>query len=562
MSTHELGGYTGANNSIPYEATVTPANTTDFPDATGKVGLDVGTVLSDVHVLVHGTTDGGIHKQVPVTSEGHLEVAIHEPRSAFGSLLTESPEPVFQIDGVYGLNGGQTLSTVSGTGSVSSAQSAFVCSTGTTALSQAILQTRKRARYRPGQGIICRFTAMYTSPVASSYQIAGLGHAEDGMYFAYVGTSFGILHVERGVREIQTLTVSTGSSTAENVTVTLNGVATAVAVTNSASTLRTAYEISLGTYSGWKAEAVGSTVVFLADSVGDKAGAFTLAGTTVVGAFAQTLQGAASTDTFVAQTAWNGDVCDGSGSASNPSGFLLDPLKLNVFQIKMQYLGAGAITCQVEHTGDGTNNPAWVSAHTFKFPGTRTRTTFGNPSFPLTLAAYSAGSVTNLSVTSGSAAAFVEGARQFHGNRMSYQAQSAVVDASAYRALVTFRNSRVYGGRANHAVINLMSVAAAAKHNNPVIVYVLRNATLAGNPSFAQYATTSCTMVDTAATTCTIATNDQIVWSGMLGETGQIVFSFEDLITLQPGESFTVAAKTVFGTASYVVASVNTREDQ
>jgi hypothetical protein len=91
----------------------------------------------------------------------------------------------------------------------------------------------------------------------------GVGHAEDGAYFGYKGVDFGILYNSRGKREVQTLTISTKSSTAESITVTLNTVPYTVAVTHGASTITTAYEISLGTYAGWRAEAVGNTVIFV-----------------------------------------------------------------------------------------------------------------------------------------------------------------------------------------------------------------------------------------------------------------------------------------------------------
>ena len=67
---------------------------------------------------------------------------------------------------------------------------------------------------------------------------------------------------------------------------------------------------------------------------------------------------------------------------------------------------------------------------------------------------------------------------------------------------------------------------------------------------------------DNAATTCTFTGNNQIVWSGTLGDTGELFLTFSDEVTLQPGESYTLAAKSSTGTPSYVVGSINTREEQ
>ncbi len=91
--------------------------------------------------------------------------------------------------------------------------------------------------------------------------------------------------------------------------------------------------------------------------------------------------------------------------------------------------------------------------------------------------------------------------------------------------------------------------------------FVIRNATLAGNPNFAAYSSISCTDWDTAATTATFSDNSQLIWSGQLGETGSFQFTFDDEITLQPGETVSLCARSVTGTPAYVNASLNTRED-
>ncbi len=86
--------------------------------------------------------------------------------------------------------------------------------------------------------------------------------------------------------------------------------------------------------------------------------------------------------------------------------------------------------------------------------------------------------------------------------------------------------------------------------------------TLAGSPNFVAWSPTSCTSADTAATTCTFSDNAQIVWSAPLGDTGNFTVAFSDDITLQPGESVTLAARSASGNAQYVNMSLNTREDQ
>ncbi len=129
--------------------------------------------------------------------------------------------------------------------------------------------------------------------------MAGFGSGESGYYFGYNGTSFGVLHSTGGVREIQTFTVTVRTTTGGTVTFRLNGLDTEVTLATAASTTITANNIAAQTFPGWTVEARGATVIFLANSVGDKAGAFSVTlGTAIgtAGTFAETLAGVASTD--------------------------------------------------------------------------------------------------------------------------------------------------------------------------------------------------------------------------------------------------------------------------
>jgi hypothetical protein len=294
--------------------------------------------------FLSGRTNSGLTKNVPVDQEGHLEVALHSPRLPFGSIHTEVMTPVFQVDAVYGVNTELVNTGAFGSGTVTTDDSLFCVSTGVTIFSTAFVQSKKRLRYRPGQGVIGRFTMKFSTPVANSYQVIGVGHAEDGVYFGYKDTDFGILHSYRGKRHVESLQITTGSSTAENVTVELNGNNYSVAVTNSGNIQRTVWEIAEGDYPGWDAYPDGDKVVFVNNNAGAKGGAYSLTATTAVGAFSNVQTGAAATEDFIPQTSWNGDRLDGTGS----SGMVIDPTKGNVAEIGIQYLGFGTITFQVE----------------------------------------------------------------------------------------------------------------------------------------------------------------------------------------------------------------------
>jgi hypothetical protein len=526
-------------------------------------------------VRIEGVNDSGAATELTSTAEGHLEVAVHAPRLPFGSVHCESMTPVFQTDAVYGINSGQVATVTSGTGTATATNSLFSVSTGTTALSQGVILGRKRLRYRPGQGIIARFAGKFTTPVPLSYQIMGVGHAEDGVFMACreatgngtsgAPASFGILYINRALREVRTLTITTGSSTAQNLTVTLNSVAFSVAVTNSGNIQRTVWEVARGTYAGWDTYARGATVVFVRKSAGAASGTYTLAGTTAVGTFAQTRAGATGTETFIPQSEWNGDKLNGEG----PSGVTIDPTNGNVFEIHIQYLGFGALIFKCEVVPPNGNNADFVTIHTIKLPNTLQLTSFGNPSFPFTMAAYSAGSTTNLTTSVGSFAGFIEGPKVLHGNRFTYFNSLTTVGATNFQALFTVVNALYYNGQTSQVVINLLAISGALKHSSPCIYYLIKNGSLAGNPNFVSLSANSASLWDTAATTVTYSTGDQLLWTGHIGDTGEIDHHFGgtselnmEEVTLQPGEWITLAAKAVTGTPAFVTGSMNTREDQ
>lgn len=124
------------------------------------------------NILV-GQTDGGDFVNVPVTSEGHLEVALHDPILPFGSIHVENMRAIFQADAVYGINLGLSNVFTTLSGSATNNNNLFEANTGTTQFGFCAIESRKRLRYRAGQGLIIRYTGIFTAPVANSYQLIG-----------------------------------------------------------------------------------------------------------------------------------------------------------------------------------------------------------------------------------------------------------------------------------------------------------------------------------------------------------------------------------------------------
>ena len=540
--------------------------------------ISTGSTASLANSIMIGKTDAGKYVNVPVTAEGHIEVAIHSPILPFRSVHTENLTPVFQSDGVYGINTFSMITTtglVAGTGTYSGfatgTNNMLVVGTGNTPLSFASLQSRRRLRYRPGQGVVGRFAGLFSTPANASIMVAGFGTAETTLAFGYSGTMFGILYSTGGVREVHTLTINTASTSTQPYRITMpNGENVFVTGTNNSSTTQTAYEISLGTFSGYRAAAIGSTVSFLANSSGNKTGSFVLAQpgavTPAAGTDTETTQGVANTDTWIPQSQWNGDVLDGSGSDDNPSGIQLDPQKGNVYQIGVQYLGFGSITFDVELISTtGNNNPEFVTVHTIKYPNANTVPSLRQPAFPFLISAYSLGSSTNVQVSIGSFGGFNEGQIVNTGPRSSYSLDTTVTTSTTlFKPLFTVRNGGVFRNKANQTVVHLLDVSGDTQGNanSRTKFYLIRDAVLSGPVNFQAFSANSSAYWDIAATGMNSPSNDQVIWTRTLGQTADFEYAFSDReITLQPGESITLAVKSLGATATSTGA-VNTREDQ
>lgn len=119
--------------------------------------------------------------------------------SAFGTLETNELTPVIQLDFIYGINTQTGVSTVANSATVDTNASRLRLQSGTNSAGSAIFNSRRIAKYRTGQGMTARFTCAFTTGVASSTQIVGVGNSVDGVFFGYNGTTFGLLHRNNSV---------------------------------------------------------------------------------------------------------------------------------------------------------------------------------------------------------------------------------------------------------------------------------------------------------------------------------------------------------------------------
>jgi len=525
------------------------------------------TLADGSKVIIYGTGPDGDPTHIHVSPNGNLNVGIKDPRSAFGSVVTEQMFQIFQATLVYGINQNLMTPTVFQTGQVTAPENVAILTTGATSGSIATLQSRMRVNYLEGLGSRFIFSGKFDNVTAdTSIQAMGPGTPEDGVFFSYLLGTFGILYTHRGKREIQDLTITTASMTDENVVVTLDDLVFNVPVTASGDIDRTVYEIANYQYAAWKAEPIGATVRFISDQATPSTGSFSLSATTAVGSFSLVRVGVVRQQEFYPQTVWNVDKLDGTG----PSSALLHPEFFNVYMVSFQYAAAGPIRFYVELTTalPTHTDSQFVLVHQILKSNTVEVPNFLNPSFPFS-AAIRNFAPTPTTVGVASFAGFVEGQKKYTGNRFSISNTITTVNSLNYQTLFTVRNARTVNGRANQGTITLMGVSGALKHGQPGTLLLFRSSEnfqheLAGDPHFQYYCTNTGLLVDKNATYFTPTVNSQLVWSGEIAETSSVNRRFDDAddaITLQPGESLSLCGFTRAGIALWTAGSIDVRED-
>ena len=484
--------------------------------------------------IIGGQTGGGVYKNVPVNERGRLMVNL--PLTAFGELEVAENTPVFQTDFVYGGPHEQLhTETTQTSGTVTYSDNMAVCDSGETALGLAAITSKRFVKYRPGQGVKMRCTVLFDTPTAASIQAVGLSNGESGILLGYrFSSEVSVWRQYDGLREIQTLTVTTGSSTNEDITITLDGTAVSnVTVTNTGDASATAWEIAQHDFSqvadiGWRAYAEGDTVVFICEQTSPRTGTFSLSGaTTAVGTFAETVNGAAPTVSTgngnqILQSSFNHDVLDGTGSASNPSGLNVDWTKGQVIEIEYQYLGYGSIKMRIEDPMTGE----FILFHDFHYSNANTIPNLGNPALVWSLSAYNfSGSGFGVTCKSASAAMYTQGRRV---TPIAEYGQSAeIANASTgVRPVLSIRPKQVYGGKLNLTEGLVEEISVSFEGTKPNKVYIYIDGTLNNTADFQDVGGSSMMMVDSAATSVTGGIQKL---ARSVSKTGQVTITKETL---------------------------------
>ena len=404
--------------------------------------------------------------------------------------------------------------------------------------------------YQPGQGTIARFTAKFETTDDNVNQYAGLYNGVSGYRFGYQGDSFGIHYRRDGEREIRALTITTGSSSVENATITLNGLTKVVPLTAGGSTTKTAYEIAkLDFYNvgdGWTTDIVGNVVYFISLKPRPYSGTFSFSHGTAAGNFSTTKVGALPNEEFISQASWNIDVCDGSG----PSQITLDPLKSNVYEIKFQYLGYGDAIFSVESTEESV----FIPVHIIKNAGRTNYPIIRNPMLFMMWSVENSGIPSTTPILYGaSAAGFICGMKRYLGPKFAYS-KNKTYGTTGVIPIFTIKSARIFNGTASTSPLRLGRLSIGTDITKPADIYVYANGIL-DTANFVNYkANVSRAAIDTSATTLTVGANTRLIGAYSVGKSSDITIDVhEEDLDIQVGEFITFCINSYNGSANQEV---------
>jgi hypothetical protein len=334
--------------------------------------------------------------------------------TAFGEPLAITITPVFQLDGLYGLPEDAFYRTTD-KGGVTEVDSngLMTAKTSVTASSFANLTSLRSVRYRPGQGSMARFTAMFPQGGVAGYQqLAGYLNQSDALAVGFDGENFGILRRYNSHGEAAKFEITAAATGAETVTITLNNETYDVSVTNasgdadfSAAEIAKEFNDNHASDAPFIADVIDNYVYFIFHNGHpfDMTGAFSFSSTGALTATYSTLHdGITPNDTWVHQDSFSLDTLDGNG----PSGMTIDPTKLNVYQIDFRWLGVGRIRFSIEDEATG----ALIPFHEILFSNQNTQVHIANPSMRVGYRVISiTGSGTEVSVKGASILGAIQG---------------------------------------------------------------------------------------------------------------------------------------------------------
>lgn len=262
---------------------------------------------------------------------------------------------------------------------------------------------------------------------------------------------------------------------------------------------------------------------------------------------------------WTAQTAWNGDRCDGNG----PSGMTLNPAYGTPLKIVYPFLGYGDIRFYVLDPETCT----WILAHNIRYANTSVSTQLSNPTLGFYAQSINSGATSNQIIYVGSVGVFLDGQRSFYGPQFAANGSEAGVTTEAN--ILAIRNATSLNGVTNRALMRLRQISFASQGGNGVATFFLRRAaTLTGTTTFTAISGTTADDGVTLTAAQSMASINQVatfsggstIWNATInnGQNYTIDLTSQDIF-IAPTETLLITGSST--ASSTLSAAINWQED-
>ena len=355
---------------------------------------------------------GGCYRNID-SFQNSLNINIRNPLTAFGEVLSSENTPFLQFDFTNGrpldqitiYNNNNTYNSYN----FNNSKGSIVCNNSDNSSTKKIeLKSNGFTKYKPGQGLDNRFTALFPNEYLSEMdQYAGTFTPEDSLCFGYFpdGTQnpnneFGIRYQKFGTQQKNRVTIIGNATSNGTITYNIGGTPVDVSILNgdnpSIIAKKSVEEINQNfnvNYYGFTCQYynLGDTNEYYIDAIANgiqsnTTSSFSINTNTTGSSITTELLEAPQLPTTIIypQSSWNIDTCQDEGSLesnyiNNPSGFRLDPTKGNVYRIFFQYLGFGTITFCIEQN----ETDRIIPVHRIKYQNVNSNPSLKNPSMKL-----------------------------------------------------------------------------------------------------------------------------------------------------------------------------------
>lgn len=260
----------------------------------------------------------------------------------------------------------------------------------------------------------------------------------------------------------------------------------------------------------------------------------------------------ATSDTFIAQSSWNKDKCDGTGI----SGFTLNPAKNNQYKISYGWLGAAPISYYVY----GGESLGWILFHVIDYTNTQTTPSINSPNFSIQWEVERTSGSGAITMAIGCVAGgSTEGVHAHAGHRVFAGRSSKAITSIAYPGdhIVTFHSKATFQSKTNKIRAEATWAGFSCDGTKPTEFILLRNCSISG-ASYSDINTDNSIFETTTAGTVTGGTFEMSFPFGKVDGNNFDIGAGHVHLEMFPGDTMSVFA--LSAGASDVVASFRWEE--